>query len=185
MLEDRVMDMRMHGGAQAHAALIGGRKLSTRYDVVCRDKHGNVKWRDYIENLVVTVGLNDSLDKHLKGSSYTAAWYCGLTDGTPSVAAGDTMGSHGGWTEVTDYDEANRQTLSFGEVAAGSVAASAVTFTISSDDTTIGGAFMASDNTRGGSTGTLYGGGAFTAGDKTLDDDDTLQVTITCTCSAS
>ncbi|GAG46997.1 unnamed protein product, partial [marine sediment metagenome] len=35
----------------------------------------------------------------------------GLTDGTPTPAAGDTMASHGGWTEVVAYDEGVRQTL--------------------------------------------------------------------------
>ncbi len=31
----------------------------------------------------------------------------------------------------------------------------------------------------GSAVGTLYGGGAFSAGDKTLDDGDTLNVTVT------
>lgn len=37
------------------------------------------------QNLVPKQGLDDALDKHLKGSSYTAAWYVGLID---DVAAG-------------------------------------------------------------------------------------------------
>ncbi|MBN1814703.1 MAG: hypothetical protein JXA14_22880 [Anaerolineae bacterium] len=144
-------------------------------------------WEDDFENLVVNEGLDDSLDKHLKGSSYTAAWYMGLTDGTPSVAAGDTMASHAGWTEVTAYDEAVRQTVTFGSVSSQSVdnSGSPCVFTIDTNSTTIGGAFLVTNSTKGGSTGTLYGGGAFTAGDKTLDDNDTLTVTVTCTASAS
>lgn len=57
-------------------------------------------------------------------------------------------------------------------------------FTISSNSTTIGGAFVTTNNTKGGSTGTLYGGGAFSAGDKTIDDNDTLTVTVTLTATA-
>ncbi len=144
-------------------------------------------WEDGFDNLVVNAGLDDSLDKHLKGSGYTAAWYVGLTDGTPTVAAGDTMASHAGWVEVTTYDEGVRQTLTLGAVSGQSVdnTASKAVFTISSDDTTIGGAFVTTDDTKGGSSGTLYGGGAFTAGDKTIDDDDSLTVTVTCTAAAS
>jgi len=167
--------------------MAGDKQLATRYHVVCRDKYGRIKWEDDFCNLVVNEGLDDSLDKHLKGSGYTAAWYMGLADGTPTFAAGDTMGSHAGWTEVTAYDEANRQTVTFGSVSGQSVdnSGSPAVFTIDSDDTTIGGAFICTDDTKGGSSGTLYGGGAFSAGDKTLDDDDTLTVTVTCTASAS
>ena len=144
-------------------------------------------WVQEFDNLVVNAGLDDSLDKHLKGSSYTAAWYVGLTDGTPTPAAGDTMGSHGGWAEVEDYDEATRQTLTLGSVSGQSVSntASKAAFTIDSNNTTIGGAFITTVNTKGGSTGILYGVGAFTAGDKTLDDDDTLNVTATFTAAAA
>lgn len=163
------------------------RSLSTHYSIECRDAFGNLKWTDEFDNLVVTAGLNDSLDKHFKGSSYTAAWYVGITAGTPTFAAGDTMSSHGGWTEVTAYDEAVRQTLTLGTVSAGSVdnSANKARFTISSNSTTIGGAFVVTNSTKGGTSGTLYGGGALSGGNKTLDDNDTLDVTITLTATAS
>ena len=166
---------------------LGGRNLSTRYKVVCRDREGRIKWTDYIDNLVVNVGLDDSLDKHLKGSGYTAAWYIGLMDGSPSVAAGDTMASHAGWTEVQDYSEANRQAATFGTVSGQSVdnSGSVASFSIDTNGITVGGAFLVTDNTKGGTTGILYGAGAFDAGDKSLDDGDTLDVTLTATAAAS
>jgi len=175
------------GAASGADVAVAGRNLKTTYVVRCHDKFGNLKWVDEFENLVVNVGLDDSLDKHLKGSGYTAAWYVGLTDGTPTVAAGDTMASHAGWVEIADYDEAVRQTLTLGAVSGQSVdnVGNEAVFTIDTNDTTVGGAFIASDSTKSGSAGILYGGGAFTAGDKTLDDDDTLTVTVTCTASAS
>lgn len=162
-------------------------QLGNVYEIKCYDKDGNLKWIDYIKNLVVTAGLTDSLDKYLKGSTYTAAHYMGLTDGTPTFAAGDTMASHAGWVEVTAYDEANRQTITWGTVSAGSVnnSASPCVFTIATDATTIGGAFVTTNNTKGGSTGTLYGGGAFSGGDKTLSDGDTLSVTVTASATAA
>lgn len=163
------------------------RALRTHFHVVCRGPDGKIKWVDEFENLVVNAGLDDSLDKHLKGSGYTAAWYVGLADGTPTFAAGDQESGHAGWVEVTAYDEAVRQTLTLGAVSGQSVdnTASKAVFTISGDDTTIGGCFITTTNTRGGSVDTLYGGGAFTAGDKTIDDDDTLTITVTCTAAAS
>lgn len=157
------------------------------YTFECRDKHGNLKWVDTIENLVVNTGLDDMLSKYYKGSSYTAAHYMGLTDGTPTVDPADTMASHAGWVEVTAYDEAVRQTITWGSVASQSVSnsASKAVFTISSDSTTIGGGFVTTNSTKGGSTGTLVGAGAFTAGDKSLDDGDALSVTVTATMAAA
>jgi hypothetical protein len=150
--------------------------------------HGEfIKFQDHAWNLVVNTGLDDILDKYYKGSTYTAAHYCGLTDGTPSFAAGDTMASHAGWAEVTAYDEAVRQTLTWGAVSGQSVdnSASKAVFTIDTNNTTIGGGFATTNSTKGGSTGTLVGGAAFTAGDKTLDDNDTLSVQVTATAAAS
>lgn len=148
---------------------------------------GRLKWLDEFDNLVVNAGLDDSLDKHLKGSTYTAAWYVGLTDGTPTPAAGDTMASHAGWAEVQAYSEATREALTLGSVSGQSVdnSASKASFSINSDSTTVGGAFITTDNTKGGTTGTLYGIGAFSAGDKSLDNGDTLNVTATFTAAAS
>ena len=150
-------------------------------------KTGELKWKEIIENIVVNEGLDDVLDKYYKGSAYTATHYCGLTDGTPTFAAADTMASHAGWSEVTAYDETARQTVTWGTVSSQSVdnSASKAVFTIDTDSTTIGGAFITTDNTKGGTSGTLLGGGAFTGGDKTLSDDDVLNVTVTASASSS
>lgn len=148
----------------------------------------HLKWVAEIPaNLVVTTGLTDIVDKYYKGSSYTAAHYCGLAAATPTFAAGNTMASHAGWTEVTAYDEATRPAITWGTVTDGSVdnSASKAAYTISTDATAIGGGFVTTNNTKGGSTGTLVGGAAFTGGNKTLSDGDTLNVTVTATATAS
>ena len=154
------------------------------YIIECVAPDGTVKWVEEIHNLITTEGLNDSLDKHLKGSAYTAAWYVGLTDGTPTPAAGDTLASHAGWVEVTAYT-GDRQALVLGSVSGGSVSntASKASFPVTSDATTIGGAFLATVAT--GTAGVLYGVGAFSGGDKSADNGDTLNVTVTCTAASA
>lgn len=154
---------------------------------ICRDRNGAEKWRDTIDNLVVNAGLNYLLDAGLSGGTPITAWYLGLLSATPTIAAGDTMGSHAGWTEVVAYDEANRLAWSDGGVSSQSVSnsGSPASFTISTDDTNIGGAFLTSVNTKSGTTGTLYAAGAFTGGNRNLDDGDTIEVTFTGTASAS
>ena len=179
--------LEMTAGAQAGAGINEGVTFSNIWRFEARDPQGNLKWIEEVHNIIVNVGLDDILDKYYKGSAYTAALYVGLTDGTPTVAAGDTMASHVGWTEVTAYDEAVRQDLTLGSVSSQSVdnTASKAVFTISADSTTVGGGFITTVDTKGGSTGILVGAAAFTAADKSLDDNDTLTVTITLTASAS
>lgn len=160
--------------------------LSTLYEVECRDRAGKLKWRDTARNLVVNVGLNDLLDKYFKGSSYSAAHYVGLVSGTPTIAAADTMSSHGGWTEITDYSESVRQTLTLGSVSSQSVSnsASKAAFSINGS-ATVGGFFLATNSTKGGTSGTLYGAAAFSGGNRSVANGDTLNVTVTLTAAAS
>jgi|LGOV01.1.fsa_nt_gb hypothetical protein len=159
-------------------------KLAEMYEVECFDKHGNLKWTDIINNLVVDEGLDDSLDKYFKASAYTSAHYAGLTDGTPVVADIDTLASHAGWVEVTAYT-GDRKAITWGTVSGESVdnSANKASFAINANGTVMGGAFVCT--VASGTGGTLYGGGVLTAGDKELDDGDTLNVTITASASAT
>lgn len=160
--------------------------LENHYHVECIAPDGKLKWEDEFDNLVTTEGLNDNLTQYLKGSGYTAAFYVGLTDGTPTPAAGDTMSSHAGWAEVTDYSESTREALTLGTASAGSIDNSASKASFSINGTaTVGGAFVTTNSTKGGTTGTLYGVGAFTGGDKSVSNGDTLNVTVTCTAAAA
>jgi hypothetical protein len=154
-----------------------------KWEVECKDKQGNLKWTDTIDNLVVNEGLDHILESTLAGGSQITTWYVGLLNDSPTVAATDTMSSHAGWTENTNYDEAVRQTWTPGSVASQSVdnSASKATFTMDTDSDTVAGAFLVSNSTKSGSTGVLYSGGAFSGGDKSVDDGDTLTVTLTAT----
>ena len=158
------------------------------FQVDAFDPEGNHKWTDYIYNTVVNEGLNDILEKYYKGSSYTAAHYVGLADSSPTFGADDTLGASGNsWSEVTAYDESTRPSFSPGTVASQSVdnSGSKASFSINSDSTTIGGAFLATDDTVGGTTGILVGGGAFSGGDKTLGSGDSLSVQVTANASSA
>jgi len=186
MEENRINDVNVEAGLVANPGMaIGEKQLKNRYKVEAfRD--GKLLWVEEFDNLVVDVGLNDSLDKHLKGAAYTAAWYVGVVGSSPTFAAADTMnGAHAGWTEQTTYDEATRPVLTLGAVAAKSVdnTASKAVFTISGT-VTLGGAFTVTTSNKGGTTGILYGGGAFSQ-NRALVDNDVLNVTITCTAAAS
>jgi len=144
------------------------------WNMVAKDSQGNVKWSDEGKNLIVNTGLDYLLNNDLTA----ATLYIGLTDGTPTVAAGDTMASHAGWLEVTAYDEVARQAWGQGAASGGvTTNATAVKFT-ASGTTTIGGGFLTTVATKGGSTGTLFSVKAATEGDRSLVAADTLDVTI-------
>lgn len=159
--------------------------LGDVFEIECFGLNGNLLWREKVKNLVVNVGLDDVLDKYFKGSGYTAAHYIGLTDGTPSFAADDTMASHAGWSEMTIYSETSRPQAVWGTVSGQSVdnSANKAVFSITGSGT-IGGLFLCTDDTKGGTSGTLYGGGAFTGGDKPVADGYTLHVQATASASA-
>lgn len=171
---------------EQNGGLVDSAKASGVYKIQCHDKDGNLKWEAESKNLVVNVGLQDMNAKYFTGSAYTAAWYLGLYGAAASnnPAAGDTMASHAGWTEVTTYSNATRPTCTFGTptTANPSVAtnsASPATFNINGT-TTVGGAFLTTSNTKGGTTGTLYSAADFSApGDRSVVSGDTLTVTYT------
>ena len=154
------------------------------FTVTCFDKDGIQKWEAKTPNLVVNVGLQDMNTKYFSGSSYTAAWFLGLygAAASNSPAAGNTMSSHAGWTEVTAYSQATRPACTFGTATTAdpsviSNTLSVAVFTINGT-TTVGGAFLTSDNTKGGSTGTLFSAADFQApGDRAVVSGDTLNVT--------
>lgn len=163
--------------------------IKGRYDVVCVGEDGQIKWTDSIENLVVTVGKNDLLDKYFFGSAYTAAWYMGLVDNASftAYAAGDTLASHTGWLENLGYtisgSSTNRATVGWSTAAsAGSKTASVAAFTINATSTILGALMtttQARNTTSNGGAGILYSAGTFTGGARSVISGDTLNVTYT------
>ena len=174
--------------------------IAGHYHVVCRDSEGNVKWEESFPNLVNAVGKELMLDTLLKGSSYTVVGpFLGLISGsTPTFLAADTMASHVGWTEFSNYTvggSAVRGTAVFASATSSGLspsnittsAASAITYTITGGGGTVGGCFLVTgsgaSSTIGNTSGTLYSAGAF-ATPKTTTAGDTVSVTYSTTATS-
>jgi hypothetical protein len=144
------------------------------------DRDGNLKGEYDFPNGITDVGLNHILETEFNGGTPVTAWYIGLIDNASfsALAAGDTMGSHAGWIETSAYDEATRPEWTAGTASARSITnASTVDFTINATKT-IKGIFITSNNTKGGTTGTLWSTAAF-GSTVSVADDDVLKVTYT------
>jgi len=170
------------------------------YHVVCRDADGNIKWEESFPNLVNAVGKELMLDTLLKGSSYTVVGpYLGLISGSGSTfSASDTMSSHSGWTEFTNYTvggSAVRGTAVFASATSTGTtpsnvttsAATAITYTITGGGGTVGGCFLVTgsgaSSTQGNTGGTLYSAGNFTTA-KVTTAGDTVSVTYSTTATS-
>jgi len=153
-----------------------GVKVGGVFSVEVYDKEGRFKWKTLADNLVTNGGLEFVLGILFADSSTVGTWYLGLTDGTPTVDAADTIASHAGWSEVVNYDELVRQ--EFVDVRSDrnvTNSASKAVFTMSST-VTVGGAFLAASPNKGSATSSvvLLCAAAFTEGDRSLVDGDTV-----------
>jgi hypothetical protein len=183
---------RIIAAARACTSLIGSastaevvRAPRARFDIECRSADGTLKWREVADNLVTTAGKNDLLDKYLAGSSYTAAWFCGLISSVSysAIAAGDTMSSHAGWTEAGATNapnySGNRPALAFASASGGSKSTSSPSSFTFSNSGTIKGMFASSVSTKDGTTGVLYNAVLFSGGDRAVVNTDVVNVSVT------
>jgi hypothetical protein len=174
--------------------------IEGHYHVVCHDADGNLKWEQTFPNLVNAVGKELMLDTLLSGTSYTTVGpFLGLISGSsPTFAAGDTMASHGGWTEFINYTvggSAVRGTASFSAASSTGASptnvttktASAITYTITGAGGTVGGCFLVTgsgaSSTQNNTSGTLYSAGAFGTA-KITTSGDTVSVTYSTTATS-
>lgn len=172
----------------AGAFVSTGVKFKNTYKIECFDKFGNWKWTEEIPNQVMAVGTTDLLGKYFEGSAYTAAFYVGLVDNTSfsAFAAADTMASHAGWLESAAYSNATRPAWTGGGVTVVSGSQSSVDNSASKAQfninaiATINGAFLATNSTKSGTTGTIFGAASF-ASTRSVLSGDTLNVTVTLT----
>ena len=156
------------------------------YHIECHDKDGNLKWQADSKNLVVNAGLAYMAGTALTSVAQITSWYIGLygAGASNTPAAGDTMSSHAGWTEVVAYSNATRVAATFATATTAnpSVAtnsASPAVFNINGT-TTVGGAFLTSGSAKSGTTGTLFSAADFgSPGDRSVVSSDTLSVTYT------
>jgi hypothetical protein len=161
-------------------------KATGVYHIECHDKDGKLKWSADSKNLVVNAGLAYMAGSALTSVTQITTWYIGLygSGATNTPAAGDTMSSHAGWTEVVPYSNATRVAATFvtATTANPSVvtnAASPATFNINATST-VGGAFLTSGSAKSGTTGTLFSAADFAApGDRAVVSGDIISVTYT------
>lgn len=156
------------------------------FEIKCHDKDGNLKWEAQSKNLVVNTGLAYMAGSALTSTTQVTSWFLGLygAGASNTPAAGDTMASHAGWTEVVAYSNATRVAATFAAATTANPSvvtnsASPATFNINGT-TTVGGAFLTSGSAKSGTTGTLFSAADFGApGDRSVVASDTLSVTYT------
>lgn len=148
-------------------------------------RQGKLVWREQFANLIPTSGLTKLLDAAFVTGLASPLWYVGLVSTGPTYAVADTMSSHAGWTELTNYSQTTRPQWVGAAVVAGSTdnSASKASFIISSG-ATVAGAFIADSSTKGGTSGTLYGEGSFATGDQAVLGGDVVNITVTLTAGA-
>ena len=161
-------------------------KATGVFEIKCHDKDGNLKWEAQSKNLVVNEGLAYMAGTALTSVTQITSFFLGLYGAAASndPAPGDTMASHAGWTEDTNYSNGTRVAATF--VTATTADPSVVTNSASpavfniNGTTTIGGAFLTSGSVKGGTTGTLFSAADFgSPGDRSVVNSDTLSVTYT------
>jgi len=161
-----------------------GFKAGGYFEVVCRDKQGNIKWRELAENIITNEGLDAILDVMLHAATQITTWYVALVESDTSPAAGLTYAVPT-YTECTAYDEANRQEYEEAAASSQSITNSAnkATFTMSGTKT-IYGAALVGGGTGAATKGDTAGGGTLLcyakfSASKSVEDEDTLEVTYT------
>lgn len=173
-------------GLVARPSVGEGMEVVGRYHCECFDADGNLKWTEDFNNLVTTIGKNEMLDLYLAGSAWTAGTaYMGLK-GTGTAAAGDTLASHAGWSELNITSA--RVSVTFSSASSGSKASSGtVNHSITAaGPTTVAGVFLAvksaagtaASSTIANTNGTLFSAGDFSSS-RSVVSGDTLQVTYT------
>lgn len=127
--------------------------------------------------------LITTVDGHTSGTAISLAANAGVTQSGLAYAIeprqADVMNSKS-FVEVTPYSNATRPAWTKnGAPAAGAMSNSVAKASFSINATSrIFGAFLTNSNTKGGTTGLLYGGGLFSGGSRPVQANDTLNIQI-------
>lgn len=132
------------------------------------------------KNLVVNEGLNALLNIMFNGSTQITTWYLGIFEGNYTPVAGLTAATvTASSTECTAYASATRP--EYVEAAASSQSitnsASRASFVFNATKTVYG-AFLVSNSTKSGTTGTLFSAARFSSA-KAVESGDELLLTYT------
>lgn len=144
-------------------------------------RNGNVIAEGEFKNGSTNVGVHALLDLYFRNSGSAAAnWYIGIIDNASfsALSATDTMASHVGWQELTEYDEATRVAWAPAAAATRAVSNSTVrNFTFNATKT-VKGIFITDTSTKGGATGVLWATGTFPSTVNVVDN-DIISITYT------
>lgn len=157
----------------AQKVLLGG---AFKADIIHPD--GEVDYGSWGCNIIVDEGLHHALDVILHGEVQVNPWYIGLFEANYMPVATDTAANIAtNATESTAYNEATR--VEYNEAAAASKVTTNSTnkaqFTINATKTMYG-AFLVSNSTKQGTTGTLLSAAQFSTA-RSVVANDILEVT--------
>ena len=152
------------------------------FEIKIKHANGDVEPVEIADNIVVNEGLNHILDVVLHAATQITTWYVGIFEGnyTPvSTDVGTNIATNS--TESTAYTEGTRQEYVEAAPSSQSItnSASPATFSINATKT-IYGAFLISNSTKGGATGTLLAAARF-ATSRAVVSSDQILVTYTIT----
>jgi hypothetical protein len=150
------------------------------FKIVCHASDGSIRWEEESPNLVVNAGKNDLLNQYFRGSSYTGSFFVGLRN-NGAISSGDTMSAKT-WTEITAYSNATRPAYTTVLPTTQTITNSASPAVFNINGTAaVGGCFITTNSTKGGTTGTLFSAVDFAAV-RNVSNTDTLTVTYNVTC---
>jgi hypothetical protein len=168
-----------------------GLAIGGEFHVQCFGPDGVLKWEDTAKNMVVLAALDDVLNVYLRNQAPVTQWYLGLVDnaGFTAFANTDSMTSHTGWSEVAsgNYSDATRIAWSPG-ASSGQTVTNGTTCDFHMTPTsalTVRGLFLVSDSTKGGTAGKLFATAAFSGGNQTCNNGDTLKTTYSVSSSST
>jgi len=155
--------------------VMDGLKIGGVFEVVCKDKDGNVKWKEVAHNLFTNAGLNHVLNVVFHNTTQVITWYIGLyTDTEPSASW--TNGAS--WTEFTSYT-GNRKEFVESESTSQSLdnSANKASFAITGSGTIYGAGLVDADV---GNGTVLICAANFSQGSRAVQNGDTVEVQYTC-----
>lgn len=133
--------------------------------------------RQKLKNGVCTAGINRMLDVMFGSGTQLTSWFLLIINNASftSLAAADTLASHGGWLEWTSYG-GNRPTWTPGAAASGSITNPSLASATMNAAGTIRGLGLCSVNS--GTAGILYSTAALPSG-RAVADTEVLQLGYT------